>query len=79
MGNRLRVMNAVNASCEWVVKKQGVATRKWDGQPLLFQNNLWYKRYTGHLGDCISSPTRVLALLASRPKVRKLTVLSFIR
>jgi len=45
----LRVVSEVNAQCQWVAKGEGVATRKWDGRPLLFNDGLWYKRYTGDL------------------------------
>ena len=49
-GNPLRVIDQVNAACQWVANGEGVASRKWDGQPLLLLDGLWYKRYTGDLG-----------------------------
>lgn len=60
-GNPLRVMNQVNSACEWVVKGEGVATRKWDGQPLRLHDGYWFKRYTG---DLRGAEHRVLAALS---------------
>ena len=43
-GDRL-VRNEVVPGAEWVIAGEGVATRKWDGTPCLFQGGQWFKRY----------------------------------
>lgn len=52
----LRVSGQKNVACDWVFSGEGVATRKWDGQPLLFEGGLWYKRYTGDLRGFAGNP-----------------------
>ena len=54
--NPLRVIDQVNSVCQWVADGEGVATRKWDGQPILIQDGLLYKRYTGDLRGYNGNP-----------------------
>ena len=54
--NPLRVINEVNSLCQWVVNGEGIATRKWDGQPILLQDGLMYKRYTGDIKGYSGNP-----------------------
>lgn len=54
--NPLRVTDQVNSVCQWVVDNEGIATRKWDGQPILIQDGLLFKRYTGDLRGFSGNP-----------------------
>ncbi len=40
------LLNQINKECEWVIKGQGIATRKFDGTCCLIKNGKFYKRYT---------------------------------
>ena len=54
--NPLTVISELNSACYWVARGEGIATIKWDGQPILLQDGLMYKRYTGDLKGYSGNP-----------------------
>lgn len=48
-GDRL-VIDEVLSESEWVIKGEGVATRKWDGASCLVKDGVLYKRYDAKKG-----------------------------
>jgi len=44
-GDRSRVIGKVAAGCEWVANGEGIATRKFDGSPVMIRDGKLYKRY----------------------------------
>src|SRR3989304_1281770 len=50
-GNRL-VYDEVVKGCEWVIRGEGVATRKYDGTCCMVRDEKLYKRYELKKGRC---------------------------
>lgn len=50
-GDRSRVLNVPNGSCDWVFAGEGVATRKLDGTSCLIRDGKLYKRRELRKGD----------------------------
>lgn len=48
-GDRL-VRNEVTPGAEWVIKGEGIATRKWDGTCCMIKDGVLYKRYDAKKG-----------------------------
>jgi hypothetical protein len=48
-GDRL-VRDEVTPGAEWVIKGEGIATRKWDGTCCKIENGIFYKRYDAKKG-----------------------------
>ena len=49
-GDRSRVTSKLTATCEWVMRGEGIPTRKWDGTACLVRSNLLFKRYDAKKG-----------------------------
>ena len=47
-----KLLNQVNDGCEWVLRDEGTATRKWDGTPIRILNGKAFKRF-----DCKKGKT----------------------
>ena len=47
---RFLATEQVTPGCEWVIKGEGVATRKWDGTCCKIENGILYKRYDAKNG-----------------------------
>jgi len=48
-----QVRDEIVPGAEWVISGEGVATRKWDGTPVMFDGKYWYKRYDVKKGRSI--------------------------
>lgn len=59
--NPLMVTRKISPVCEWVARDEGLAYRKWDGQPILLQDGLMYKRYTGDLKEYSGNPLAAIS------------------
>lgn len=44
-GGIFKTTDEVEPSCEWVLKGEGVATRKWDGTCTMYKDGCLWKRY----------------------------------
>src|SRR6185436_13530353 len=42
--------NEITPGAEWVISGEGIATRKFDGSPVMLSNGLYYKRYDAKNG-----------------------------
>lgn len=44
-GDKFRVVDKVNPECEWVMRGEGLPTRKYDGTAVLVENGELWCRY----------------------------------
>lgn len=49
-GDKSRVLPKLTAGCEWVMRGEGIPTRKWDGTACLLRAGVLYKRYDAKAG-----------------------------
>lgn len=44
------IINEINPGCEWVIRGEGIATRKWNGMACMVKDRILYKRYDAKHG-----------------------------